>query len=35
MKIDAGVRIQLYPATIGLPTGGFFKYLPDNVKMGD
>jgi hypothetical protein len=24
-KINAGVKIKLYPATIGLPTGGFFK----------
>ena len=24
-KIEAGVKIQLYPATIGLPTIGVFK----------
>ena len=26
-NIDAGVKIQLFPATIGLPTGGFFKFF--------
>ena len=29
-KNDTGVRIQLYPATIRLPTG-FFQYFPYNI----